>query len=330
MAQRTIYKWTINNLSKTVSRDDPNLVLNSKRFTLSGSNFKFYIQFKPKNTDETEYCALYLNSSDLDEMKSVELSYKFWIENADGDQISKEISKVYTRVFDTIGKGRGFPKFVHHDKLYPPASTFIKHDILFTCCEILFRSSIPSDGTPQLTTKIGKKEWSLYQEGFTGLCIIKVSDQKFERLMAHSIVFDRMLKSGTKEEKAGTITLKETTPSIVQSFFKYLHVHEVENSDEEALELYFLAHKYEIVDLKKKCSQILVGKLDEHNILDRLITAFRFKDIAFKRGVLDYLADRPGPFTKIMKSDEWPKFIADNMLLSREIVDEAFKSMNWY
>jgi len=68
--------------------------------------------------------------------------------------------------------------------------------------------------------------------------------------------------------------MNDTIPAVVQAFVKYLHVHDVENSDEEVFGLYLLADKYEIVDLKEKCSRILIGKLDKENILDLLIMAF--------------------------------------------------------
>lgn len=336
MAQPTIYKWMIHNFSKVASLDDPTLVLDSKRFTLTGSKFKFHLRFKPISTMEwsNEHCSFGLILDDLGEAKSVDLSYKLWIENTDGSKIVEPGIGMLTRAFSQIGIGWGWDEFVHHDKLYSLTNPFIKHDIAFICCEILYNSSIPSDGTPQLATTTDEKEWALHQEGFTGLCIVEVGDQKFEvekkRLMAHSIVFDRMFKSGMKEARTGTITLNDTTPTIFQALVKYLHVHNIEDSDEDALGLYFLADKYEIIDLKEKCSQTLIGKLNEDNILDYLIMAFQHNDKMFKQGILDYLADRPGSFKEVMKSEEWSKFTTDDLQLAREIIDEAFKSMNWY
>jgi len=328
MAQRTNYKWTIHNFSTVASRENRTSTLESKRFTLTGSNIKFHLEFEPTNLTE-DHCALGLGLDDLGEAKSVELVYKVWIENTNGNKIG-----MYTDTFYKSQIGGSVFSLLHHDNLYSPASNFIKHDILFICCEIRYKSSIPSDDTPEFAAKIAEKEWLFYQEGFTGPCIIEVGDQKFEidkkKLMAHSPVFDRMFKSGMKEAQTGKVTLSDTTPIIIQALVKYLHVHYIEDLDEEALGLYFLADKYEITDLKDKCSRVLIGELNEGNILDRLIMAFRHSDKAFKEGVLDYLADRPGSFKEIMKSDEWRTFINDNMQLSREMIDEAFKSMNWY
>jgi len=335
MVQRTIYKWTINNFSKTASRENPTLILDSKRFTLTGSNFKFHLRFEPTDTNGSkERCSLGLISVDLGKAKSVELELKLWIENTNGDKFVAPEIGMETGVFNKIGEGSTFSEFAHHGQLYPPESTFIKHDIAFICCEILYRSSIPSDGTSQFAAEIDEKEWSLHQEGFTGPCIIEVGNQKFEvekkKLMAHSIVFDRMFKSETEKEQTGTITLNDTTPTIVQSLVKYLHVHTIEDSEEKVLGLYFLAEKYEITGLKEECSRVLMDKLDKDSILDRLIMAFLHNDKVFKRGIFDYLADRPGSFKELIKSDEWYKFITNNMQLSREIIDEAFDSMNWY
>jgi len=145
----------------------------------------------------------WIDSQRVGRIEICQVGLQVWIENTDGDKIVKSAIGMVTKTFGKIGKGRGLRTLLHHNTLYSPASTFIKHGILSICCEILYKSSIPSDGTPQFSTQIGKKEWSLYQEGFTGPCIIEVGDQKFEvgkkRLMARSIVFDRMFKSEMKE-----------------------------------------------------------------------------------------------------------------------------------
>jgi len=178
---------------------------------------------------------------------------------------------------------------------------------------------------------VSKKEWEFYEQGFNDLCIIKAGSQEFKidkkKLMASSSVLERMLKSGSKDAQAGIIRMENTSPKAVQSLIKFLHVHTLESPNEFISELYELADEYEIVDLKEKCSQILLGELHEDNVYERLVLSFKHEDEEFKGNILGYLKSNPAQFKGIIRSDAWANLILNDKQLAEEISDEVFKTL---
>lgn len=330
-----VVKWRIDQFSSAASRDDPNTSLNSPEFKLS-SGASFCLQLEPTTRQPNGnkgYCALFLKANNLAGNKSVVLTYRPWIENTSGDKLGPRLNIIK---HEFVGNQNwGYPEFVQHNLLY--GSEFIKEDVVIIRCEIQVikptNEEIPLDNSQRQAIEAGKKEWDFYEQGFTGACVIQVADQEFKvgknKLMASSRVFEKMFLSGMQESQTGTVSMKDTSPAVIQALIKYLHVRDLENPGEIALELYILADKYEIDDLKMKCSRILVDGLDKGNFLDRVTLAFNRNDGEFKNGIFNYLMGRPGIFKDIMKSEEWKKFATENAQQSNEIIDEVFQNMKW-
>jgi len=286
-------------------------VIYSDVFTLTESSIKFYLWFEPTNKKEgasKEHCAFYLVSRDLNGEPSIKPAFKLWIENTDGDKILNPISGLYTSVFNQIGEGRGRSEFVHQDQLYSPASTFVKNDTIFICCEIL-----------------------LLPQEFKDPCIINAGNQYFQvdkqKLMSQSAVFERIFKSGIQEARDIIIPMEDVAPKTVNAFIQYLHLHKISNLGEEAVGLYKLAGDYQVSDLQKKCAEILVDGLNSDNLFERMVIAFKHEDPGFKQGILNYMIGHPGDFKQIMISSKWKKLMDENLEMSHEIVKEFFKVM---
>jgi hypothetical protein len=155
--------------SKVASRNTPTSILESKIFTLNGSNAKFFLSFEPTNKTKNgskEYSSLYLVSKDSNEAVSIELKYRFWIENRYGKKIKPGNSNIYfysnnlflglNFKFESIRDLFGYTEFVHHDRLYSPQNDFVKDD--FICCEISSVVSFLNEIDEQLRSiEIGKK-----------------------------------------------------------------------------------------------------------------------------------------------------------------------------
>jgi len=336
MALRTIFKWPILKFSEAASRDDPEREMYSDVFTLTGNNLKFYLRFKPTNTKEfgsKEHCSFYLMPYDLAEMTSVTLDFKLWIQNTDAGKIIEPRWGFTTNTFVEIDSGYGLTEFAHHDLLYSQNSTFIKRDTVFLCCEIRYRLPEPKKDKVQFMAEIQQKEFSFRKQGYGDLCTIRVDGQEFrvakQKLMANSPVFEAMFKSGMQEAQNNVIQMQDTSPAAIDALIDYLDVHDLENLQEEALGLYLLAGRYMIEDLKEEATKILIEKLDEDNIQNHLVLAFRHNDATFKFGALDYLMAHTGCFKNIMTSDQWMTFASNNMEMAREIVNEVFGAFKW-
>jgi hypothetical protein len=335
MNSRTIFKWPILKFSTTASRYDPKRVLDSGNFRLTDSNMKFCLRFRPTNATPNfsyEYSSLFLVAKEFDGAAFIDLKYKLWIENTDGTKIPDPTSGMSTHKFEKIDIGWGWSEFAHHDRLYSEENSFVKHDMIFLCCEVQLLPPETIEVNSQSEADIKKKEWALYQEGYKDSCVIQVGDQKFpiekKKLMTISAVFERIFKSEVQKTQARVIQMDEVSSATVDVFIQYLHLYDLANLDGEAFGLYKLAHTYEIADLKKRCSTILLDDLNSDNVFDRMVLAFKHNDPILKRGVFDYLADRPVNFKQIMISSEWKEFMNVNVELSHEIINEFFKIMN--
>jgi hypothetical protein len=99
----TTVKWRIGNFIDAATRDDKRKFLCSEEFSLYKSRMRFILEFYPITRDDIKLkdsSAVYLMPKHLDNEKSVELSYKFWMENKDGQQLGNDTGKlVYSTSF---------------------------------------------------------------------------------------------------------------------------------------------------------------------------------------------------------------------------------------
>jgi hypothetical protein len=250
--------------------------LTSEFFEIKGSNGgEYWLQFCPMSNDD-DYkndCALNLILKNLNGNKPIEVEYKLWVENIYGQQMGQRKGLLFKETMntafdldtikvDTIDIGYRDPKFLHLDQLY--SEGFVKNDILLICCTVNQVSSNKED--PITEKELREKLFSLYEQGFTGNCTIRVKDESFKRvfnllaiflsnklkvpkniLMAHSAVFECMFTAnGLKESETNQVEIKDFEPNVMKAFIKYLHLGQLDKTDIEpiALALFEMANKY--------------------------------------------------------------------------------------
>jgi hypothetical protein len=92
----TLIKWKVANFSTVASRDDPTNELWTDIFKLDSSDIKCRLRFYPTNKQDggdKNRSSIFLYVSDLNGNSSVELCYRFWIENEFGDKIAEKPGK---------------------------------------------------------------------------------------------------------------------------------------------------------------------------------------------------------------------------------------------
>jgi len=321
MEVSTTFKWRIDQFFTVAARDDPKKCLKGPIFELR-NGVTFYLQFEPTATanDASQYhCSLFLMPNDLAGNQSVILEYRLWVENSDGKKLERKPKAINYEFTDL--DGYGYVEFLTHSKLYGPMSDFVKDDLILICCEIQIIEPLTKI-IPPIEMKLHKKLYSFYKQGSAETCTLQVGNRTFNVskgvLMSHSNVFDRMLQLTTN-----TIRIEDTSPTVMEYFIKYLYLGQLHNLADVAKELFILADKYEVENLREECIESLSANLNKGNIFDRLQLAFVYNDAELKQNVLEYICDKSseGNFRYIVKTREWKTLLIEDEKMAGEISD---------
>jgi hypothetical protein len=325
----TTFRWRIDQFSVTTSRDGPNTTLEGPVFKLSNGTL-FFLHFDHTNKKAKGNCSLFLVPKELVGYKSVMLKFRLWIENNVGEEL-RLFNEVLSYNFDSL-LGFGYPKIAQHDKLYGPSAKFVKDDVVIFCCEI--QSTTPSKrALSSSESNLRDKMYSFYGRGSSDSCIIQVEKRVFNVskaiLMSQSKVFENMFNSGMQEEHEGKMKIANVSPTIMECFIKYLYLGNLDNLADVAKDLFYLADKYEVKDLKEECVNHLSIGFNKENVFERLQLAFMHNEEVIKKAVLAYVCDKrsEGNFNYILKIDAWKQFAIENEQLTDEITDAVFSKI---
>jgi len=329
MEVSTAFRWRIEEFSITASRDDPNTILRGPVFKLSNGS-QFLLQFDPTGKRDKVYCSLYLFPINLIGYKSVTLKFCLWIENNTGEKLG-HFNRVTSYTFGS-SIGYGYPEFANHNDLYGPDATFVKDDVVFLCCEV--QSVNPSKRVLSSSeSDLREKLYSFYGYVSADSCIIQVGEKTFNVskaiLMWQSKVFERMFNSGMKESLENKVTIENISPTIMECFIKFLYLGKLDNLADLAKDLFILADKYEVKELREECINHLSSGFNKENSLERLQLAFMHNDEVIKQAVLAYVCDKEseGNFNYIMKTEDWKQFAIEYKELTDEITDAVFSKI---
>lgn len=112
---------------------------------------------------------------------------------------------------------------------------------------------------------------SLYlSERFSDV-VIQCKDKEFPAhrvvISSKSDVFATMFNSPMKESKEGRLIIEDAEPDVVEQMLNFIYTGEAD-FNKLASELFLIADKYCIRDMKEISENILVQKVDENNFLD--------------------------------------------------------------
>lgn len=94
-------------------------------------------------------------------------------------------------------------------------------------------------------------------------------------LCARSPVFYKMFTTYLQDAKKSTVELPDINSITIKEFLRFIYCNEVQNLEAVALELLFVAEKYQVEPLKQLCAKHIEAKLSEQNVLDVLVIADR-------------------------------------------------------
>lgn len=100
-------------------------------------------------------------------------------------------------------------------------------------------------------------------------------------LASRSGKFKMMLESAMAEQDQPVITIETTKPALMLSLIDWIYSSEIDFPEKTAdiFELILLADEYFLDDLKRKCEEALIYRLDQDNALEILVSASRYPNI---------------------------------------------------
>jgi len=322
----TTFKWQITDFSKVVPREGTPKLVDSRDFPLDNIDASFSMRLLPKCRVENElFCTLKLYLEGFNNLDSLNLQFKLWIENNYGKKIPE---KPPVMTYDFICEDSCFilEHFVNSDKLYSPEDGFIINDSILLCCEILPIMEERKE-LPLYVSTFQEKLYSLYDQGIVDNCVLQVEGKEFtvrkSSLMASSEVFERMFTAETQEKQSGIIKIEDVRSDTMDKFIKYLHLRSFTVDMEDFVEdLFVLSDRYAVDILKDDCVNTLSKKFTTENIVHGLRLAFTHNSRELKGRSLFYAKDF---FGCILKLDQWKQLAENNKALADEIIAAMFK-----
>ncbi|GAV08095.1 hypothetical protein RvY_17837 [Ramazzottius varieornatus] len=140
-------------------------------------------------------------------------------------------------------------------------------------------------------------------------------------LSAASPVFCRMFSSNLEECKTGRCEIPDIDDATLTGLVRYMYLGCLECVKEDAKKLLAAADKYQVLDLKNHCQNVLIDNLNMDNVVDLLFFAQQMVTAELKQAALRYMAADPG---KTMASAGMDSLLGSG---KTELITEVFTAM---
>ena len=89
-------------------------------------------------------------------------------------------------------------------------------------------------------------------------------------LQSKSDVFKAMFTNDMSEAETGIVNIEEVDPEVIEEMLEYIYTGKTEKMAELSTELFQVAHKYHIIDLRAKCEEYFIFNLNCENAVQIL------------------------------------------------------------
>ncbi|XP_043479842.1 protein roadkill-like [Leptopilina heterotoma] len=149
-----------------------------------------------------------------------------------------------------------------------------------------------------------------------------VEDKKFTAhkiiLANRSTVFAAMFKNKMTEELTSVVEIDDTKSAIFQQMLNFIYTDQVENLEESAVELLYVAEKYQLEKLKNLSINSLNDKLSLKTVIKTLEVAELYSIELLKHECLYFMSERK---YDIIETKEFQEFILGRPGLWTEILN---------
>ncbi|GFR25285.1 tdpoz1 [Trichonephila clavata] len=126
-----------------------------------------------------------------------------------------------------------------------------------------------------------------------------------------------MFNNDMREKNSECVNIDDLDDGTVQTMLLYMYTATVPDFQwDSACNLYAAADKYEILSLKRECSNFLKDSLSSDNACDLLILADMHLDEDLKSSTEEFILNHRG----IFNTNEWKLFMKNNAQLAAELL----------
>ncbi|GBN61419.1 TD and POZ domain-containing protein 3 [Araneus ventricosus] len=166
---------------------------------------------------------------------------------------------------------------------------------------------------------------SLFKDGVLCDTELKTATETFPAhiavLSARSSVFKSVFTNDMKKKTNKCVVINDLDADTVHRMLLYMYNDRLDDLEyESAKNLYFAAHKYNIVPLKHKCSNFLKQYILLKNCCDVLFLADKHQDEDLKNAVQDYITKND---KVVLFSDEWKNLEKNHPQLTIEVLRDV-------
>ncbi|GIY89146.1 TD and POZ domain-containing protein 3 [Caerostris darwini] len=155
---------------------------------------------------------------------------------------------------------------------------------------------------------------------------IQLSTNKEVRLVnkavwcAKSPHFAELFQGEFREHLANVVTVEGATKSVMEYLVAFLYTGQLPEIDDIKLicDLYRGAHRYELLDLRDACCDLLRKKINVKTVFDVLKMALLYKNDLLKISMMAFICEN---FEDVVKSGEWVEWMHHEPLVALEALD---------
>lgn len=145
-------------------------------------------------------------------------------------------------------------------------------------------------------------------------------------LKSRSPVLASAFRYDMKEKSTGILDIEDCEPSIFSQFLHFLYCGELESfSDENAFELFAVADKYDVPDLRAMCMEFMKDNLSVDTFCDIIALALQHSEAELIELCTNFFARN---LQKILLTVKWQSFITENPIQGNELMIKALVTDN--
>ncbi|KAI6191202.1 Speckle-type POZ protein B [Aphelenchoides bicaudatus] len=292
---------------------------------------KFILFFK-RSTVEFTNSIMGVTLSSFDGNKKV-MQVKFWIEDTDGQKFGKQM----TSNFEFACEGDKCAFLLQNESAKRVFNTFENgalnwgvRNINLVCKLIYVDQPVKLNAAPKTLDLFRKNLLSAYTNNEDWDTLIKVDEKEFKVhrliLTSQSTVFKKMFSNKYKESELNEINIEDVKAPVMEEFIYWLYRGAIRKVSDLIEDLFALANKYDVVELKVECVRHLADTLNDENSGRRLVLATFHNEDDLKDYILGVIAKKkPASHFNLFWSDEWVDFTNKFTQDAKEVV-AAFRS----
>ncbi|GFY63810.1 speckle-type POZ protein B [Trichonephila inaurata madagascariensis] len=211
--------------------------------------------------------------------------------------------------------------------------TFLSDVIDLHCCLKVIKTPVTEKQSIDTEVSLPNPTWqklsedleSMYKNSWNSDYILEVGTERIRVnssiLAARSPVFRKMFRHDEEKHTLRSVPIERVLVPAMKRFLEFLYTGTIEVATDltfdDVCNLYLVAHKYKVMDLRKMCGNTLMSKASVHNAELILLWADIIEDADLKSQVMNFIRLN---FESFVRSHAWEDIKNDESELANEIL----------